>query len=189
MQITIRKTPIPGCREISTRILRDLRGVFVKTFHDEVFKEQGLTTDWREEYYSISRRGVLRGLHFQIPPHDHEKLVYCTAGTVFDAVVDLRNGSPSFGRHHVMELSAERGNMLYIPRGLAHGFYVTSDSATMMYKVSTVYAPEFDTGILWNSSEIPWPEEKPELSARDAEFPALENFSSPFIFEYGGRGA
>lgn len=125
-----RQTTIPGCYEIIPRILRDERGVFVKVFHEGVFEEHGLTTDWREEYYSISHRGVLRGLHFQLPPHDHDKLVYCTAGAVLDAVVDLRKGSQTYGSHVLQELSAEMGNMLYIPRSLAHDFYVTSNKMT-----------------------------------------------------------
>lgn len=189
MQMTLKETALPGCCEVQTRILRDHRGAFVKTFHTEAFREVGLATDWREEYYTVSRRGILRGLHFQCPPHDHEKIVYCTAGTVLDAVVDLRKGSPSYGRHLFLELSAEKGNMLYIPRGLAHGFYVTSEAATLMYKVSSVYTPDHDSGILWNSAGIPWPDANPEISVRDAGLVALEDFSSPFIFEGTGRAA
>ncbi len=177
-----RQTTIPGCYEIIPRILRDERGVFVKVFQEEVFKEHGLTTDWREEYYSVSRRRVLRGLHFQLPPHDHDKLVYCTAGVVLDAAVDLRKGSPAYGSHVILELSAEKGNMLYIPRGLAHGFYVTSASATMMYKVSSVYAPEYDSGILWNSAGIPWPDVHINISERDWNFYPLDRFESPFTY-------
>ena len=187
MQMTVRETSIPGCREITSRIIRDERGVFVKTFHQEVFRQHNLNTEWREEYYSVSHRGVLRGLHFQLPPHDHEKLVYCTAGTVLDAVVDLRHGSPTYGCHLLVELSAEQGNILYLPRGLAHGFYVTSESATIMYKVSSVYAPDFDSGILWNSAGIPWPDDGPELSARDTGFSSMESFSSPFYYITDGR--
>ncbi len=178
----IKETAIPGCYELTPRILSDERGVFVKTFHEGIFKEHGLTTDWREEYYSVSRRGVLRGLHFQLPPHDHDKLVYCTAGVVLDAVADLRKGSPAYGGHVMLELSAEKGNMLYIPRGLAHGFYVKSEAATMMYKVSSVYAPEHDAGILWNSAGIPWPDENPILSDRDRQLPAAHQLQCLFSF-------
>ncbi|HOP41027.1 MAG TPA: dTDP-4-dehydrorhamnose 3,5-epimerase [Geobacteraceae bacterium] len=187
MQMRIKETTIPGCREIFPCILRDQRGAFVKTFHDEVFHSNGLATDWREEYYSVSRHGVLRGLHFQLPPHDHEKLVYCTAGSVIDAVVDLRKGSPTYGRHLIVKLSADQGNMLYIPRGLAHGFYVTDESATMLYKVSSVYSPEYDSGILWNSAGIPWPDDNPDISTRDAGFSSLDRFLSPFTFEGNRR--
>ncbi len=180
MQITVMETAIAGCYEILPKVVGDTRGSFVKTFHAETFSNYGLCTDWPEEYFSISRRGVLRGLHFQTPPHHHDKLVYCVEGAVLDAVVDLRKGSPSFGNHLVLELTADKANMLYIPNGIAHGFYVVSDSATMMYKVSSMYAPEHDTGIRWNSAGIGWPDAKPIVSARDAGLPAFCAFESPF---------
>lgn len=183
MQFAITESSIPGCFEIIPNIFKDERGLFVKTFHQDIFEEHGLNTRWAEEYYSVSRQGVLRGLHFQLPPHDHVKLVYCLDGEVFDAVVDLRKGSPIFGRHATFRLSADRANMLYIPSGLAHGFYTLSETATMMYKVSTVYAPEYDAGILWKSANIPWPNMNPIVSARDQGFIPLDSFQSPFVFE------
>ncbi|KIE43356.1 dTDP-4-dehydrorhamnose 3,5-epimerase [Geobacter anodireducens] len=183
-----RETDIPGCVEITPRILRDERGTFVKTFHREMFAMQGLNTAWAEEYYSVSHRGVLRGLHFQLPPHDHDKLVYCTRGSVLDAALDLRRGSPTYGGHVLLELSATAGNMLYLPRGLAHGFYVQSESATLVYKVTSVYAPQHDAGILWNSAGIPWPDNAPTLSPRDAGFGSFNGFASPFEYQ-DRRGA
>lgn len=185
--MTFQQTIIPGCLEIVPLCFQDERGRFVKTYHEQTFELHGCCIDWKEEFYSVSRRGVLRGLHFQLPPHQHDKLVYCTAGTVLDAVVDLRKGSPTYGDHIMIELSAEKGNMLYIPRGLAHGFYVTSESATMVYKVSSAYAPDHDSGILWSSAAIPWPDAKPQISQRDAGFSALENFLSPFVFHKPGK--
>lgn len=173
---------IPGCLEIRPRIFGDQRGRFVKTFHKMFFAERGLNIHWPEEYYSVSKQGVLRGFHFQLPPHDHEKLVYCTAGEVLDAVVDLRVGSPTYGKHATFRLSAESANLIYIPRGLAHGFLTLSNSATMMYKVASVYAPLHEAGILWNSAEVDWPVSTPILSERDAGFKSLKDFSSPFIF-------
>jgi dTDP-4-dehydrorhamnose 3,5-epimerase len=175
-------TSLPGCFEIFPQVHHDDRGLFVKTFHFEEFSEIGLQVQWTEEYYSISRQNVLRGLHFQLPPHDHEKLVYCVEGEVFDAVVDLRGGSPTFGQHALFRLSSDQGNMLYIPRGMAHGFYSLNERTTMMYKVSTVYSPTHDTGILWSSARIPWPTQQPVLSCRDANLPPLAEFISPFIF-------
>jgi len=177
------ETAIADCFELSPRKMQDERGLFVKTFHRPAFEEHGLETDWREEYYSVSRKGVLRGLHFQLPPHEHAKLVYCSFGAVLDAVLDLRVGSPTFGRHALIELSADRANMIYIPKGLAHGFYAVSDMATMMYKVSTVYAPEADAGILWNSAGIPWPDRDPVISLRDRGFPGFREFTdNPFRY-------
>ncbi len=181
--MTFLETRIPGCLEIVPLCFQDKRGRFVKTYHEQTFESHGCCIDWKEEFYSVSRRGVLRGLHFQLPPHQHDKLVYCTAGTLLDAVVDLRKGSPTYGDHILLELSAEKGNMLYIPRGLAHGFYVTSESATMMYKVSSVYAPDHDAGIRWDSAGIAWPASTPIITTKDGILPPLINFTSPFPFD------
>lgn len=182
MTIRVNKTAIPGCYELSPTVFKDKRGLFVKTFHQDIFSENGLETHFTEEYYTLSHRDVVRGLHFQVPPMDHVKLVYCVAGEVIDAVVDLRVGSPTYGQFEVFTLSAKKGNMVYIPRGLAHGFCVLSESAIMQYKVTTVYSPEYDSGILWNSAGIPWPCEAPVISERDRGFPALSGFSSPFKY-------
>ena len=128
---------------------------------------------------------MLRGLHFQTPPHGHAKLVLCLFGAVFDAVVDLRQGSPADGQFFTLELSAAKRNMLYVPKGLAHGFYVPSGEALMLYKTSTVHAPAHDAGIRWDSAGIPWPGSKPLVSARDAAFAPLAEFKSPFAFPPG----
>lgn len=181
----VRPSTIPGCCEIQPILSGDSRGRFVKTFHAEVFAERGMATDYAEQYYSVSRRGVLRGLHFQTPPHAHAKLVYCTDGAIFDAVLDLRAGSPTYGQHAACELSALKANQLYIPEGLAHGFYVTSASATMVYNVTSVYAPKHDAGILWNSAGIDWPDATPVLSERDGALPPFDSFESPFRFDDG----
>jgi dTDP-4-dehydrorhamnose 3,5-epimerase len=135
---------------------------------------------YKEEYYSISHKGVLRGLHFQLPPAEHEKIVYCPFGRVLDAVVDLRKNSATYGEYALIELSGEKGNMLYIPKGMAHGFYTCSDQAIMMYKVTSMYSPEEDSGILWNSAGIPWPNENPILSNRDKNLKPFKFFMTPF---------
>jgi dTDP-4-dehydrorhamnose 3,5-epimerase len=186
MKLILKKTLIPGCYELQPNVFRDERGLFVKTFHEDVFKENGLETHFAEEYYSFSHKRVLRGLHFQLPPMEHVKLVYCVYGRVLDTVVDLRVGSPAYGDFETFELSDEQANMVYIPKGLAHGFYVLSESAIVMYKVTTVYSPEHDTGILWNSADIPWPDEGPIVSKRDSEFIACKNFNSPFVYKEEG---
>lgn len=175
-------TVIPGCYEIAPPVFRDERGSFIKTFHKDEFIKHGLATEWKEEYYSVSKHRVLRGLHFQLPPHDHEKLIYCTEGGVMDVIIDLRVGSPAYGKYVAVELTAEKANMVYLPRGVAHGFYVTAPSATMLYKVSTQYAQAHDTGLLWNSVGIDWPDDKPVLSDRDKSFSAFCDFISPFSF-------
>lgn len=179
----IQPTTIPGCFQVSPKVFTDNRGSFVKTFHRELFEQQGLETDWREEYYSTSYKGVLRGLHFQLPPHDHTKLVYCAFGEVLDVVLDLRVGSPSYGTHVMFQLNAIDAHMVYIPKGCAHGFYTLSEQATMMYKVSSVYAPSSDAGLLWNSIGISWPDDTPIMSDRDKAFPIFADFTSnPFTY-------
>jgi dTDP-4-dehydrorhamnose 3,5-epimerase len=179
----INKTKIPGCFELTVFKTEDARGSFVKTFHKDLFEQNGLNTGFAEEYYSHSVRGVIRGLHFQTPPMAHTKLVYCAHGTVMDAVVDLRVGSPTYGQHEVVELSADKGNLLYIPKGLSHGFAVLSDGAVVVYNVTTIYSPECDMGILWNSVGIPWLDNNPIMSERDKTFVTFEEFDSPFVFE------
>ena len=178
----LRQTKISGCYELTPKVFTDVRGTFVKTFHENVFQDYGLDTNFTEEYYSNSHKNVLRGLHFQTPPRDHTKVVYCVLGEVMDVVVDLRVGSPTYGKFETFNLSAEKANLVYVPRGLAHGFYVTSDLAIMMYKVSTVYCPENDAGLLWNSIGIPWLSENPIMSKRDREFVKFADFDSPFVY-------
>ena len=178
----VEHTAIPGCYQLFPPVHKDNRGSFVKTFRKDVFASHGLVTEFAEEYYSISRKGVLRGMHFQTPPHDHFKLVYCLTGRVLDAIVDLRVGSPTYRQSETIELSAELGNMLYIAPGMAHGFYALTDEVVMQYKVTTVYAPEHDGGIRWDSAGIAWPGSDPILSVRDCSFPSLAEFQSPFRY-------
>lgn len=182
MSFLINKAEIPGCFELVPRIMKDERGLFIKTFHQDFFTSNNLNTLWAEEYFSVSYKGVLRGFHFQTPPYDHVKLVYCPHGQVMDVILDLRHGSPTYLKHLIFDLNAEKANMIYIPRGCAHGFYTCSESATLMYKVSTVYAQENDAGILWKSVGVVWPESNPLLSERDASFKSLDEFISPFAW-------
>jgi dTDP-4-dehydrorhamnose 3,5-epimerase len=177
-------TGIAGCHEVQPRVLEDVRGRFVKVFHRDSFRQMGFETEFAEEYYSLSRKGVIRGLHFQVPPADHHKLVYCTRGEVFDVVLDLRVGSPTYGKTASFNLSFSQGNFLYIPKGLAHGFCATSDNAILVYKVSTVYSPSHDQGVLWSSVGINWPVNDPIISDRDAGFLPFNQFDSPFAYEY-----
>lgn len=179
----LHKSVIPGCYEIQPCVSEDVRGRFVKVFHKEHFEALGLESNFVEEYYSTSRKGVVRGLHFQAPPMDHIKIIYCVVGEVLDVVVDLRFGSPSYGRFALFNLSADKANIVYIPKGLAHGFYVVGENSTLVYKVSSIYSPQQDCGISWNSVGVPWPTGAPILSERDRAFPRFENFASPFRYE------
>lgn len=169
-----------GCLELQPKVVDDARGRFVKPFQAHEFARLGLANAFHEQYYSHSHRGVIRGLHFQTPPHDHAKLVYCVAGEVLDVVVDIRKGSPTFGQVATFALSAAKGNAIYIPSGLAHGFCVVSEEATLVYNVTTAYEPAHDAGILWSSIELAWPVNQPILSDRDRRFPPLAGFETPF---------
>lgn len=176
------KTSIPGCYELQPVIHKDARGCIVKFFHHTTYSEIGIPTDCKEEYYSISTKDVVRGLHFQIPPYDQDKIVFCPDGKVMDVAVDIRIGSPTYGKYHSFILDSDKGNMAFLPKGLAHGFCVLSESALMIYRVTSEYAPTHDIGILWNSVDIPWPIERPILSERDQNFVALRDFKSPFYY-------
>ena len=173
-------TSLEGCFQVRPFFAQDERGTFIKTFHAERFSELGLPTKWREEYYSSSRKGVIRGMHFQTPPHDHEKLVYCMRGCVLDVVIDLRRQSATFGRHIAVEMDAARGHGLMIPKGMAHGFLALTDDVLMSYKVTTVYAPANDAGIRWDSIGVDWGVPDFVVSARDRAHPTFEAFTSPF---------
>jgi dTDP-4-dehydrorhamnose 3,5-epimerase len=178
----IRETTIPGCYEITPNIFRDKRGSLVKIFHQEVFESNHLETNFKEEFYTVSCQNVLRALHFQLPPQEQAKMVNCVHGQVMDAVVDLRVGSPTYGKFETFDLNSEKANIIYIPPGLAHGYYVQSETSIVIYNVSTVYDPECDTGIHWNSVGIPWPCSEPIVSDRDKSLEKFSNFQSPFVY-------
>ncbi|PYE55902.1 dTDP-4-dehydrorhamnose 3,5-epimerase [Deinococcus yavapaiensis] len=172
-------TPLPGCWILKPKVVADERGRFVKTYVEKALASHGLATHFPEEFYSVSRKGVVRGLHFQRPPHEHAKLVYCSAGRVLDVVVDLRSGSPTYGKAHGVELSASEATMLYVPIGFAHGFFALED-ATMHYKVTSVHAPTHDDGILWTSINFKWPVRDAIVSARDRCLAPLDELKSIF---------
>jgi dTDP-4-dehydrorhamnose 3,5-epimerase len=173
---------LPGCSIIKIHQMTDARGRFTKTFNHELFQESGLATNFVEEYVTVSRSDVIRGLHFQRPPKDHTKLVCCLHGKIMDVVVDLRIGSPAYGQHEIFHLEGESGWLVYIPPGLAHGFCVLSSTAIVLYNVTSLYSESCDAGIRWDSAGISWPLTHPVLSERDQRFEALSDFKSPFVF-------
>jgi dTDP-4-dehydrorhamnose 3,5-epimerase len=179
--MNIIQTLIPGCFEIIPNIFEDTRGKLVKTFHSDIFKENNLATDFREEYYSVSLKGVLRGLHFQVPPHQHIKCVTCLDGEIFDVVVDLRKGSPAYGKHQTFELTAQKANIVYVPEGCAHGFLVLSEKAIFLNRTTSVFSAVSDAGIRWDSCGIDWGV-LPILSEKDKKLPSLDEFVSPFTY-------
>jgi dTDP-4-dehydrorhamnose 3,5-epimerase len=179
------QSAIPGALIVTPQVRPDHRGFLVKTFHGPSFEELGIKLPLGEEFYTASSRGVLRGMHVLAPPGQVTKLVYCAHGEVMDVILDLRAGSPAYGKHEINILSGEKGDILLIPEGVAHGFYTTSESSIMIYKMTGPYSPECDRGVRWNSAGIPWPDKNPILSERDRNLPGLDSFKSPFT--YGGH--
>ncbi len=177
--MTPEPTDIPGCSVVRVFHHADDRGEFVKVFQASAAAEDFAVA---ELFWSRSRRGVVRGLHFQIPPHAHTKLVTIISGTALDVVVDLRVGSPTFGRHHTIRFDAAAPTAVFVPIGCAHGFQATSDDVTIAYATSTEHAPDADRGIRWDSIGLQWPIADAVASTRDAALPALADFDSPFVY-------
>jgi dTDP-4-dehydrorhamnose 3,5-epimerase len=181
MDFSLLKTALDGVFQIQCKVSTDNRGRFIKNFRASHLKELGLETQFVEEFVTTSSKNVVRGLHFQSPPEDYIKIVSCFGGEILDVVVDLRKGSPTYGKHERFHLKEDSGRSIYIPKGFAHGFLALSDHATVHYQVSVEYAPSCDTGILWDSAGIEWPVESPIISARDSQFVGLKDFQSPFV--------
>lgn len=181
--LRVGRTEIPGLFDLFAEPQSDERGYVVKTFEVRAYTEAGLSSRCAEELHSFSKRGVVRGMHFQTPPASQAKTVFCVHGAVFDVVLDLRMGSPSYRRVVTRELSARAGHGLYVPEGCAHGFCVLSEQAVVAYRLTTPYAAGHDAGVLWNSIDAGWPITDPVLSQRDRRFVSLADFESPFTFE------
>jgi dTDP-4-dehydrorhamnose 3,5-epimerase len=165
----------------------DARGWFTEVYSVPVFAGLGITCTFVQDNHSLSAPAfTLRGLHFQTPPRAQDKLVRCVRGRIFDVAVDVRAGSPTYGQWVGAELSAENGHQLFVPVGFAHGFLTLEPDCEVSYKCSDTYAPAQDGGVRWNSVGIDWPlpaGTTPELSAKDANAPALADFDSPFAYD------
>jgi dTDP-4-dehydrorhamnose 3,5-epimerase len=175
MPFTFYRTQLPGVVIIEPKVFADDRGFFVETYKRSDFVAGGIDVDFVQENHSKSLRGTLRGLHFQRAPKVQAKLVRAIEGEIFDVVVDIREGSPTFGRWETVLLSAENRRSVYVPGGYAHGFCVTSAGAQVVYKTSAEYAPELEGGVRWDDPDlgIPWPIAEPILSRRDGRWPSL----------------
>jgi dTDP-4-dehydrorhamnose 3,5-epimerase len=175
----ILSTELDGVVIIEPKVFGDPRGFFLESWNADRYRAAGLPGTMVQDNLSSSMQGVLRGLHYQYP-EPQGKLVYVLAGAVFDVAVDIRVGSPSFGRWTGVELSAENKRQLFIPEGFAHGFCVTSDRALFAYKCTRPYRPQYDRGIAWNDPEIGvrWPLAAPHLSEKDAQAPRLRDVSA-----------
>ncbi len=181
----VSETGIPGLVVVKPKVFGDHRGFFLETHSRRAFAEAGLDYDFVQDNHARSGpKGVLRGLHFQRPPATQAKLVWVVRGAVFDVVVDLRQGSPTYGRWYGIELTEDNFLRLMVPRGFAHGYVTLTENAEFMYKVDAYYSPADDAGIAWNDPEIgiDWPVTDPILSAKDAAQAPLSVVGSPFTY-------
>ncbi len=183
----VESTPLPGVLVIEPEVFGDARGFFMETFRESRYREAGVPASFTQDNLSQSQRGVLRGLHLQSPSLQ-AKLVWVVRGAVFDVAVDVRRGSPTFGRWFGTELSGENKRQFFIPEGFAHGFCVTSESALFAYKCSCDYLPDEQVSVLWNDPAIgiDWPIEEPLLADRDCVAPALHELDPSLLPEYAG---
>ncbi len=180
------KTEIDGVVIIEPRIFKDARGYFFESYSEREFNEKVGPVKFMQDNESCSTRGVMRGLHFQCPPFAQAKLVRCVRGAVLDVAVDIRKGSPTYGRHVAVELTEENHRQFFIPRGFAHGFAVLSDTAVFQYKCDNYYAPQADGGISITDTSlgIDWRIALKDaiLSEKDTKHPLLKDFDSPFKY-------
>ncbi len=186
MPFSFRRLEIPDVILVEPKVFGDERGFFMETYKASEFKKNGISYDFVQDNHSKSQKGVLRGLHYQLMPMEQGKLVRCVRGRIWDVAVDIRKGSPWFGKWVAVELSEENKLMLWVPPGFAHGFVALEDGTEVVYKVTKEYAPELDRGIIWNDPDlaIDWPVKDPILSDKDRKLPRLKEAENNFI--YGG---
>ena len=171
---------LSGCKLIEMDIFHDNRGAFQKIYHENEFQNNGLDMSFKEQYFTSSDKGVLRGMHFQLPPHDHCKLITCLSGSVLDVILDLRKDSKTYGQTVSFFLSADSGKTIFLPVGFAHGFLSLEENSGMLYSTSTVHNSNCDHGIMWNTFDYDWPIKEPNLSSRDENHIHFNQFKSPF---------
>ncbi len=178
-------TPLSGLKVLVPQRFGDARGFFSECWSQRSLAEQGIEIDFVQDNHSLSmQKGTLRGLHFQSPPHAQAKLVRCGRGALFDVAVDIRRGSPSYGKWFGIELTAENGKQLLVPAGFLHGFITRAPESEILYKCSDYYAPDCDGAVAWDSCGVDWGfDGTPLLSDKDAAAPALADFDSPFTWE------
>ena len=177
----IEDTVIEGLKIIHLNKLDDNRGSFTKTYNYDFFIENGLRTDFKESYFSISNKDVIRGMHFQTPPSSHVKGVYVNQGGIIDVVLDIRKESKTFGQHFCIEVSALHPKLIYIPIGCAHGFHSLQDNTIVSYMQTSVYDKDCDQGIKWDSFGMNWQVTRPVISNRDQAFDVFKKFKTPFV--------
>ncbi len=181
----IEQTPLPGLFILSPEIFEDERGYFFESYREPVFQSLGLPIDFKQDNQAVSGEGVLRGLHYQLQ-YPQGKLVRVSLGEVYDVAVDIRRGSPTFGRHFGIRLSDYNHKMMFVPVGFAHGYCVLSPRAIFQYKCTEIYHPEDEYGVLWNDPElaIDWPVREPVVSEKDSSLPTLHAIPANLLPEY-----
>jgi dTDP-4-dehydrorhamnose 3,5-epimerase len=184
----VKHLSLPGLTLLKPRKFADSRGHFVETYNERTFEQAGITIRFVQDNQSFSAaRGTVRALHFQLPPAPQTKLVRVLQGSIFDVGVDLRIGSPTYGRWEGVRLDAEGGEQLLVPRGCAHGFCTLEPSTVVAYKVDAFYAPASDSGLIWNDPDlaVDWPVGGSEavLSDKDQKLGRFRDFKSPFVYE------
>lgn len=182
----IEDSGLPGVLVLEPRRFGDARGWFTETWNRDRMRDAGLDLGWVQDNHSFSAaKGTLRGLHYQAPPKAQDKLVRCTRGAILDVAVDFRDGSPAFGRWVGVELSAENGRQLLVPRGFLHGFVTLTEDTEVQYKCTDLYSPEHDGAVAWNDPQIgvDWGTTAPILSAKDEAAPLLRDAPRPFRFK------
>jgi dTDP-4-dehydrorhamnose 3,5-epimerase len=183
----IEETLLPGVLILTPRRFGDDRGWFSETWNAAQMAKAGLALNFVQDNHSMSGPvGTLRGLHYQSPPHAQDKLVRCSAGAIFDVAVDIRRGSPSYGKWVGVDLTAENGRQLLVPKGFLHGFVTRAPNTEVQYKCTDLYAPDCDGGIRWDDPDagIDWGlNGAPVLSAKDQTAPLLRDFQSPFVWD------
>jgi len=181
------KTEFSGLQIFDPVIFADSRGYFFESYNQKLFSSEGIEIIFVQDNQASSSFGVIRGLHFQLEPHAQIKLIRVLSGNIIDAVVDLRQNSPTYGKAYTIELSAENKRQLLIPKGFAHGYSVISETAEVFYKCDAFYNKESEGGISWNdpSLKINWriPEESVTVSEKDSNYPTIENCSTNFVFK------
>jgi dTDP-4-dehydrorhamnose 3,5-epimerase len=184
MPFNFKKLSIPDVLLVEAKAFPDDRGFFLESFKESNFVKNGITNRFVQDNHSYSKKGVLRGLHYQKNPQAQAKLVTVIRGEIFDVAVDMRKNSPTYGMWVGEILSVQNHRMLYVPEGFAHGFCVLSDDADVVYKVNREYSPEHDRGIIWNDPnvKIDWPIKNPILSSKDLEQPLLKNADNNFLY-------
>ncbi len=184
----VEHTDLPGVLILTPRRFGDARGWFTETFSAPRMAEAGIAVDWVQDNHSFSAaKGTLRGLHYQAPPRAQDKLVRCSRGAIRDVAVDFRDGSPSFGKWIAVDLTAESGRQIFVPKGFLHGFVTLSEDTEVQYKCSDIYAPDCDGAVRWDDPQIgvDWGVFSPVLSDKDAAAPLLADAPRPFRWEGG----